>query len=181
MPLPGRLGRPGRRRLLLGAVVALVLVAAGVTAAVLLTRGTPPEDVATDYLEATWRGDGRTECDLATDEWRHYLYNGFPFPDCASYAEAAARVADERREPEPGRPPPGFAAFADDTDVRIDTVTRSEGDGVARIEYVIELRYHGTDRAGFDALWQGGGAVDRGTMELREVDGRWRVAGVDAG
>lgn len=149
--------------LLLAAIVALVVLVAG--------RGDGPQDVAADYLAASWEGDWRTECDLASEEWRRYLYEGHPFADCAAYAESAEAALSEG----------GFADYADDTDVNVSVETRGDDDGRARVAYVIEFRYHGDDRAGFDALWQGGGAVDRGTIELVEVDGEWRVAGVDAG
>lgn len=164
------MGRPRRRVVaVLAGVVAPVLLA-GVTF-VLLQRGEGPEDVAEDYLAASWQGAWRTECELATEEWRRYLFEGFPFADCQAYAVSAENANGTG----------GFADFADDTDLAVSVETLREGDGTARVAYLIEFDYRGEDRAGFDELWQGGGAVDRGTVELVEVDGEWRVAGVDAG
>lgn len=164
--------RPGRRTVLAIAVVVVLALAAGAAALVLALRGGGPEQVAEDYLRAQWTGDWRTECDLATLEWRDAdLYGGHPFADCAAYADAA-------KEANADNP---FLSYADDTDVDVTVQTLNDADGRARIEYVVEFRYHGDDPSGFDGLWQGGGAYDRGTVELVEVDGEWRVAGVDAG
>ncbi|HWJ08363.1 MAG TPA: hypothetical protein VNS46_03245 [Nocardioides sp.] len=162
--------RPGRRTLLaVGVVVALVGAA---LALVLALRGPGPEDVAEDYLRAQWSGDWRVECDLATLAWRDAeLYGGHPFADCAAFADAA----EEANADNP------FLSFADDTDLEVSVETLNDDDGRARVEYLVEFRYHGDDQAGFDQLWQGGGAYDRGTIELTEVEGAWRVAGVDAG
>lgn len=164
--------RAGRRTVLaVGAALVLALVG-GAVALVLALRGAGPEGVAEDYLRAQWTGDWRAECDLATLEWRDAdLYGGHPFADCGAYADAA----EEAHADNP------FLAFADDTDVEVTVETVNDDDGRARVEYVVEFRYHGEDRSGFDELWQGGGAYDRGTVELVEVDGDWRVAGVDAG
>lgn len=166
------MARPGRRTVLAVAVVVVLALAGGAVALVLALRGAGPEQVAEDYLRAQWSGDWRSECDLATLEWRDAeLYGGHPFADCASYADAAKDANDDNP----------FLSFADDTDVEVTVTTLNDGDGRARIAYVIEFRYHGEDQSGFDELWQGGGAYDRGTVELVEVDGDWRVAGVDAG
>ena len=164
--------RPGRRTVVaIGVLVALAL-AGGVVALVLVLRGPGPEAVAEDYLRAQWSGDWRTECDLATREWRDAeLYGGHPFADCADYADAAEQASADNP----------FLPYADDTDVEVTVQTLNDEDGRARVEYLLEFRYHGDDRSGFDELWQGGGAYDRGTVELVEVDGDWRVAGVDAG
>lgn len=164
--------RPRRRTVLaLGAGV-LVLVVGGVVALALALRGDGPDQVAEDYLRAQWTADHRTQCDLATPAWRDAdLYGGHPFADCATYAEAAGKASED--DP--------FLPFVDDTDVDVTVQTLNDEDGRARVEYVVELVYHGEDRSGFDALWAGAGAYDRGTIELVEVDGDWRVAGVDAG
>ena len=161
--------RPGRRTLL--ALAALLVVVAVVASVVVLLRGPAPEDVAEDYLRASWDGAWRTECSLATEQWRDYLYEGEPYADCAAYAEAAAARAETS----------ALAPYRGDTDVVVTVEPFSEGDGRARVTYDVELRYHGDDHAGFDAIWQGAGPHDRGTVELVEVDGEWRVAGVDAG
>ncbi len=164
--------RPGRRTVLgLGAVVLLALVG-GAVALVLALRGDGPDRVAEDYLRAQWQADWRTQCDLATPAWRDAdLYGGHPFADCATYAEAAEEANADN----------AFLPFAEDTDVDVTVRTLNDDDGRARVEYVVELDYHGEDRSEFDELWQGAGAYDRGTIELVEVDGEWRVAGVDAG
>lgn len=166
------MGRPGRRTVLAVAVVVVLALVGGAVALVLSLRGPGPDEVAEDYLHAQWTADWRAECDLATREWRDSeLYGGHPFADCASYADAAEGASADNP----------FLPFADDTDVEVTVRTLNDDDGRARVEYVVELRYHGDDQAGFDELWQGGGAYDRGTVELVEVDGDWRVAGVDAG
>lgn len=160
--------RPGRRTALVAAVLACLLAAA---ATFVLLRGESAEDVAEDYLVAIWEGDWITECDLATEQWRHVLFDGHPFASCSDYATAADKANRDG----------GFAEFRDDTDLTI-TVEQFNGqDDRARVGYVIEFGYDGDDQAGFDALWQGGGPVDRGTVELVRVGGDWRVAGVDAG
>lgn len=171
------MARPARRALLLAlAAAALVALLVG---AVLALSGPGPEEVAEDYLEASWTGDWRTECDLATEEWRRAeLFAGHPFADCAAFA-AASREATRGTSEETGDG--GFLEYADDTDIAITVQTVNDDDGRARIEYLIEFEYDGPDPEGFDALWQGGGPVDRGTVELAEVDGDWRIAGVDAG
>jgi hypothetical protein len=151
------------------AVVAALAVAAGIL--VLALRGPGPEDVAAQALAATWEGDPRTECELATEQWRRYLYEGHPFANSAQFAKAAAEAGEDNP----------FAPFRDDTDIEVTVEPVSEGDGKARVAYVVELDYRGDDRVAFDDLWAGGGPVDRGTVELVEVDGEWRVAGVDAG
>lgn len=161
--------RPGRRTVIASA--ALVAVVAAVASLVVLLRGPGPEDVAEDYLRASWEGAWRTECALATEQWRTYLYEGEPYADCAAYAEAAAATAESS----------ALAPYRGDTDVVVTVELFSQGDGRARVTYDVELRYHGEDRDGFDAIWQGAGPHDRGTVELVEVDGDWRVAGVDAG
>ncbi|QSR28247.1 hypothetical protein CFH99_21730 [Nocardioides aromaticivorans] len=164
--------RPGRRTVLGVAALVVLALAGGVVALVLALRGSGPEAVAQDYLRAQWSGDWRAECDLATLEWRDAeLYGGHPFADCAAYADAAKEASTDNP----------FLPYADDTDVEVTVQALNEEDGRARVEYVVELRYHGEDQSGFDELWQGGGAYDRGTVELVEVDGDWRVAGVDAG
>lgn len=161
----------GRRTALAVGVVVLA-VAAGVVALVLALRGPGPADVAEDYLRAQWRGDWHTQCDLATAQWRDaQLYGGHPFADCAEYADTAEQAGSDNP----------FLAFADDTDVRVTVEVLNDDDGRARVEYLVELDYHGADRAGFDELWQGAGSYDRGTVELLEVEGDWRIAGVDAG
>lgn len=160
--------RPNRRTALVaGTVVVLVAVAAWFA----LLRGEGAEDVSEEYLAAIWEGDWTTECELATDQWRHVLFDGHPFANCADYAKAADKANRDG----------GFATFREDTEVTI-TVEEfsSEGDK-ARVGYVIEFSYDGDDQAGFDELWQGGGPVDRGTVELARVDGEWRIGGVDAG
>lgn len=162
--------RRRRTTLLVGAVVVLALVA-GTVGLVLALRGPGPEDAAEDYLTAQWTGDARTQCDLATEQWQHVLFEGHPFPDCAAFASAAKEADGDD----------GFLAYADDTDLQVALQTTEAGDGQARVAYVLTFRYHGADRAGFDALWQGGDPVDRGTVLLAQVDGDWRVAGVDAG
>lgn len=167
MRLPTR--RPGRRVLLAGAALLTVLVVA--VAAVLLLRGNGPEDVAEDYLRATWTSDPATECELATDQWRHYLYEGEPYADCAAFAKAAGEAREKSV----------YERFRADTDVTVTVESVSQGDGRARVAYQVDLLYHGKDQAGFDELWQGGGPRDRGTIELVEVDATWRIAGVDAG
>lgn len=161
--------RPGRRTAI--AAAALVVVVAAVASLVVLLRGPGPEDVAEDYLRASWEGAWRTECALATEQWRTYLYEGEPYADCAAYAEAAAATAESS----------ALAPYRGDTDVVVTVEPFSQGDGRARVSYDVELRYHGDDQDGFDAIWQGAGPHDRGTVELVEVDGDWRVAGVDAG
>ncbi|KRB78574.1 hypothetical protein ASE01_04770 [Nocardioides sp. Root190] len=163
---------PGRRWLV-GAVLLGVLTAlVAAVVSVLSLRAPGPAEVAEDYLASSWNGDWRTECDLATKEWRRAdLFAGYPFADCAAFADAAEEASGEG----------GFLDFADDTDIDITVQTVNDDDGRARVEYLIEFRYDGPDREGFDALWQGGGALDRGTVELVDVDGAWRVAGVDAG
>lgn len=164
--------RPGRRTVVAIAAVVVLALAGVVVALVLALRGPAPEAVAEDYLRAQWSGDWRAECDLATREWRDAeLYGGHPFADCAAYADAA----EDANADNP------FLSFADDTDIEVTVQTLNDEDGRARVEYVVELRYHGDDQSGFDELWQGGGAYDRGTVELVDVDGEWRVAGVDAG
>lgn len=166
------MARPGRRTVLAIAVAVVLAGAGGAVALVLSLRGPGPEEVAEDYLRAQWSGDWRAQCDLATLAWRDAdLYGGHPFADCAAYADAA----EEANADNP------FLSFADDTDVEVTATTLNDADGRARVEYLVELRYHGDDRSGFDELWQGGGAYDRGTVELVEADGEWRVAGVDAG
>ena len=157
-----------RRLLAAAAALVVVAVAAGL---VLVLRGPGPEDVVEDYLAAYWRGDGRTQCAMSTEQWRHYLYEGQPFADCDEYARAARKAAK-------GGP---LGRFRDDTRVSVRVEEVSEGDGKARVAYVVELDYRGEDRAGFNALVQGGGGVDRGTVELVDDAGEWRVAGVDAG
>jgi len=159
------------RRTAVGVAVLAVLTALAVGAVLWLMRGEAPDEVAEDYLAATWHGDDEAACDLSAASWRHVLYNGRPYADCAAYAEEAGKERDDD----------GFAAFEPDTDVVVSTRILNEDDESVRVDYVVELRYHGDDRAGFDALWQGGGATDRGTIELRKVDGEWRIAGVDAG
>lgn len=148
---------------------ALAAVSAVVMAAVWFTRGPQPDAVAEDYLRAIWHHDAEHACELATDPWRHVLYNGRPYADCDAYASAARTTPD------------GFAAFEPDTDIVVSTELINQGDDRARVSYVVELTYHGGDRAGFDALWQGGGATDRGTIELVDRDGQWRINGVAAG
>lgn len=162
----------GRRTVLAIVVVLVLALVGGVVGLVLSLRGSGPEQVAEDYLRAQWTADWRAECDLATREWRDAeLYGGHPFADCASYAEAAQEANADNP----------YLSFADDTDVEVTVRSLNDGDGRARVEYVVELRYHGEDPSGFDELWQGGGSYDRGTVELVELDGDWRVAGVDAG
>lgn len=166
------MARPRRRTALAIAVVAVLAVVGGAVALVLSLRGPGPEEVAEDYLRAQWSGDWRTQCDLATLAWRDAdLYGGHPFADCAAYADAAKDANADNP----------FLSFADDTDVQVTVTTLNDADGRARIGYVVEFRYDGDDPSGFDELWQGGGAYDRGTIELVEADGEWRVAGVDAG
>lgn len=162
--------RPPARRTVLASAALLVVVAV-VASVVVLLRGPTPEDVAEDYLRASWDGAWRTECALATEQWRTYLYEGEPYADCAAFAKAAAATAESS----------AFAPYRGDTDVVVTVEPFSQDDGRARVSYDVELRYHGADRAGFDAIWQGAGPHDRGTVELVEVDGAWRVAGVDAG
>lgn len=164
------MGWTRRRTVLLAAgsaVLAIVLVAAWL----LVLRGASAEDVAEDYLAATWEGDWATECELAGEQWRNYLFDGYPFASCADYATAAVKADRDG----------GFDEFRADTDVTITVAKAGSGGGRARVGYVVEFAYHGDDRDGFDALWQGGGALDRGTIELVDVDGTWRVAGVDGG
>lgn len=163
--------RPGRRTTLVVVAVVVLAVAAGVTGLVLALRGPGPDDVAEDYLRAQWDGDARTECELASQQWQHFLYEGRAFADCAAFAAEEKRTASEA----------GFARYADDTDIEITVRTAEDDGGKARVAYVVALRYHGADRAGFDALWQGGEPVDRGTVLLDEGDDGWQVAGVDAG
>lgn len=164
--------RPGRRSAVAIAVVVALALAAGAAALALALRGADPDQVAEDYLRAQWTADWATQCDLATPAWRDAdLYGGHPFADCATYAETA-------REANGDNP---YLAFVDDTDVEVTVQTLNDADGRARVEYVVELDYRGDDRSGFDELWQGAGAYDRGTIELVDVDGEWRVAGVDAG
>lgn len=158
------------RRLLLVAAT-LLLVAGVVTAAVLLLRKDAPSDVAERYLRASWDRGWRTECELATDQWRDYLYGGVPYADCTAFAKASRTTAKESP----------FEPFRKDTTIDIAVQPFSEGDGKARVTYVVELRYHGDYRSAFDAVWQGAGARDRGTIELVETDGGWRIAGVDEG
>ncbi len=163
---------PGRRTtLLVVAAVVLALAAAG-TGLVLALRGPAPDEVAEDYLRAQWAGDARTECELATEQWQHFLFEGRPYAGCADYAAAAEKAQ---------RAGSGFAEYAEDTDVEVTVETTAEGDGEARVAYALSFRYHGGDRAGFDALWQGASPQDRGTVLLSEGPDGWQVAGVDAG
>lgn len=164
--------RPRRRTALLGAGV-LVLVAA-VVAAVLLLRGPGPEEVAEDYLAALWSGEAETRCELATEEWRRFLYEGYPFGSCQQFADAADDAA-ERDEAD------GVVVVETEADVRITVVELSKGDGRARVSYLVEFVREGGTGAGSEGLGTDGAGVDRGTIELAEVDGDWRVAGVDAG
>lgn len=164
--------RPGRRTtLVVVAGVVVVALAAGVVALVLARRGPGPDEVASDYLRAQWTGDARTECELSAQAWQHLLFEGHPFADCAAFAAAADEAATSR----------GLAAYADDTDIQVAVETTEEDDGEARVSYALTFRYHGEDRAGFDALWQGADPVDRGTVLLSEGDDGWLVAGVDPG
>lgn len=158
------------RRTVVGVAALVVLTAVAVGVVLRLMRGEAPDEVAEDYLAATWHGDDAAACTLSAEPWRHVLFDGRPYADCATYAEAAGKERDD-----------GFAAFEPDTDIVVSTRLVNEDDDSARVDYVVELRYHGDDRAGFEALWRGGGATDRGTIELRKVDGEWRIAGVDAG
>ncbi|TNM50153.1 hypothetical protein FHP29_01070 [Nocardioides albidus] len=137
----------------------------------MLLRGPGPQGVAEDYLRASWTGRWRAMCEAATEQWRTYLFQGVPYADCAAYADADASA---------GRGS-AFDPYREDTEITVSVEPFSEGDGRARVSYEVELRYHGADRAGFDAIWQGARPIDRGTVELVEVDGDWRVAGVDAG
>lgn len=163
--------RPRRRTALVVVAVVVLALAAGVTGLVLALRGPGPDDVAEDYLRAQWEGDARAECELASEQWQHFLYEGRPFADCAAFAAEKESTAGGT----------GFAKYARDTDIEVRVETAEDDGGKARVAYVVALRYHGADRAGFDALWQGGEPVDRGTVLLDEGDDGWRVAGVDAG
>lgn len=180
-----------RGRRLLAAVVALAVVVAGAAGALWwLRRGDPPADVATAYLRAQWEGDARTQCATSAPPWQHVLFNGYPFADCAAFARAAAK-AEEADSLDagggagdggaPGVPLADFPRYRADTRVSVDVVEESADDDRARISYLVRLTYAGPDRAGFDALWQGGPAQDRGSIEMVRVDGAWRVGGVDRG
>lgn len=159
-----------RRRTVVGIVLLLaVAVVGGAVALVLANRGPGPDEVAEEFLTAQWTGDWTTECELATEDWQHVLFEGHPFADCDAFADSAAKANADNP----------FLDYVDDTDVDVSVQVRSDEDDVARVEYVVEFRYHGEDRTGFDALWQGGSAADRGTLQLARVDGDWRVAAVD--
>lgn len=159
------------RRVVLGTVVLLALaVVGGAVVLVLASRGPGPDEVAEEFLTAQWTGDWETQCDLATEEWRHILFEGHPFADCASFAASAQEANADNP----------YLRYAGDTDVAVSVEVRSDEDDQARIEYLVELTYRGDDRTGFDELWQGGGAIDRGSVQLARVDGDWRVAAVDA-
>lgn len=163
--------RPRRRTALLGA--GLLALVAAVLAAVVLLRGPGPEEVGEDYLDALWTGDGETQCALSSEEWRRVLYEGHPFASCEQYGAAAAD-ADARDEAD-------GVAEVEVSDVRITVVELSEGDGRARVSYLVEfVRVDGSADGSAGPAADASGA-DRGTIELVEVDGDWRIAGVDAG
>ncbi|WP_370240707.1 hypothetical protein [Aeromicrobium sp.] len=181
----GRSARARRRpsaRTVVAVAAAVVLIAAG---ALWWWQRDTPAEAAQRYLRAQWSGQWVEQCDLATLSWRQVIYNGYPFADCDAYA-AAARKADRAdaagaSSPSAGAPSTlaGFAAYRADTEVDVRVEELSSGDGRARIAYVVALQYRGDDRAGFDALWQGAPAEDRGTVEMVDDEG-WRVAGVDS-
>lgn len=163
--------RPRRRPALLGA--GLLALAVAVVASVVLLQGPGPEEVGEDYLDALWSEDWETQCALASEEWRRVLYEGHPFASCEQYGDAA-EDADARDEAD-------GVAMVEVSDVRITVVELSEGDGKARVSYLVEFVREGGADAGSEGLGADGSGVDRGTIELVEVDGDWRIAGVDAG
>lgn len=151
--------RPGRRTALAAAAVAILLA---VAAWFVLLRGESAEDVAEDYLDALWSGNWEAQCELASQEWRRVIFEGYPFATCQQYGEASdkAEAADERDGV-------GDVVVAVDVeDFTITVVELSQGDGRARVSYLVEY-----DSSG----------VERGTIELVEVDGDWRIAGVAIG
>lgn len=151
-----------RRVAVVGVVLALV---AAVAAAFVLLRGDSAEDVAQEYLDALWSGEWETQCELSSEQWQHYLFEGYPFSSCEQYGSAAEK-AEEADEAEGDR-------TVEVSDVQITVTERSEGDGEARVSYLVEFEQQGGE--------SDGSGVDRGTIELVEVDGDWRVGGVDAG
>lgn len=153
------------------AVVAVVLaLVAAVAGLFVVLRGASAEDVAEDYLDALWSGDWETQCDLSSDQWRQYIYEGYPFASCQEYADAADR-ADELDDADEVD---GEAVADIEVDnVRITVTELSKVDGRARVSYLVEFDQQGGE--------SDGPGVDRGTVELVDVDGHWRVGGVDAG
>ena len=153
--------RPGRRTAVVAIVAALLLAVAG--ACVLLLRGEGAEDVAEDYLDAVWSGDWETQCELASEQWRPVIFEGYPFGTCEQYREASEKAEDADA---------GDGVVTVDADkFTITVVELSEGDGRARVSYLVE--YEGADSEDT--------GLERGTIELVEVDGNWRVAGVAVG
>lgn len=163
--------RPRRRTALLGA--GLLALVAAVVAAVVLLRGPGPEEVGEDYLDALWSGDWETQCALSSEEWRRVLYEGYPFASCEQYG-AAADDADARDEAD-------GVVKVEVSDVRITVVELGEGDGRARVSYLVEFVREGGAADGSAEPGADAPGADRGTIELVEVDGDWRIAGVDAG
>lgn len=156
-----------RRAVVVAAVLAVIAAVAGLF---VVLRGDSAEDVAKDYLEALWSGDWETQCDLSSDEWRQYIYEGYPFASCEEYADASDR-ADELDDADEGDGEP--LADVEVDNVRITVTELSEVDGRARVSYLVEFDQQGGA--------SDGPGVDRGTVELVDVDGDWRVGGVDAG
>ncbi|MCX6399118.1 MAG: hypothetical protein NTX33_04200 [Propionibacteriales bacterium] len=157
-----------KRRIIVAAVVLAVLAAAAGLFVVL--RGDSAEEVAKEYLDALWSGDWEAQCDLSSEKWRQYIYEGYPFASCAEYADASDRAdrldAADEVDGEP-------VADVEVDNVRITVTELSEVDGRARVSYLVEFDQQGGE--------SDGPGVDRGTVELVDVDGDWRVGGVDAG
>jgi hypothetical protein len=152
-----------------GAIGALVLVAVALVVLFSVIGGGSPEDVASDYLDASVDGDFEEACNLSSKSHQDSLFEGTEANDCGEIEDAIAKSF----EGDGGIPGyDNFEDFLDDIDYEYEIGDVSEKEKTATVDYTYTVEYTG-DEEGIAEF------VDKedepATIELVKEDGDWKV------
>lgn len=146
----------------LGALI-LVLVLLFVLFKVVL--GGSPEDVASDYLEATSEGDFGRVCELVSEDDREEAFEDLDVDDCGDVDEAV-RDDSEFDEDE-------FEEYIDDFETEFEIGDVKEKEKTAEVEFTATTEYKGDDEE-IKSYYEDVDDV-KGTIKLVKEDGDWKV------
>jgi len=159
----------GRRKAILIMASMVGLAVAVVVLVVALKGGDEPEQVARDYIDASFTDD-LAFCELWTQERREHELELSDADDCEAWSDQWS----ERFEDDYGEE---FDAYVNDLDVEIEVDDVDERENDADVTLTVTVRYGG-DNEGIMADYFDGEkrSADEWRIALEKENGEWKVA-----
>jgi len=151
-----------------GGIGALLLVIIFLVVLFKVIGGGSPEDVASDYLEASAEGDFEKACELSSEDHQKSAFEGTDAEECGELEDAISKSFED--DGFPGYD--SYEDFLDDIEYDFEVGDVTEKEKTATVEYTYSVEYTGDEEDFGDYFDQ---KEQDAEIKLVKEDGEWKV------